>query len=469
MEALQYIALGIPFAIYAIATLGIVAFGGAVIGKPWIPLLLYLAIFFSFPSSSYGSLSAGSLPIYQRGTGFLFYPAVLWVLLVAVAWSWLGRKLGAVQPAAPTSILKWFVAWLILLGVHFAWGMFAGKDVHDILGLHGFATIPWMGVLILLMVWAGQSPGILVNFCRFVVVATLARASYGIVRYVFLGGDPANAYQNLQRINVKLTFFDIGDGLLCVLGLAISASLLLIRRDEQRSRIWDLIYSATAAAAFVSIVFSYRRTAWIGLVLASALVLWRMKPRIRWMVAFTMMPIVGAGVAYAAVQRLGQTRQARGLSGFVYDLTSSRFGGETDRVLELRFAWESFTGSPLFGIGSWGRYAYGHLIPWQDPSDPGSFLHSGVLHIALKTGLPGLVLFCGVILAFVSRVRSLPKDMPAHAAALVLAGCCGLLFMVPDMIIGTPIPQVRTSQLLALCLGLPFLVAAALGNRQART
>jgi hypothetical protein len=40
---------------------------------------------------------------------------------------------------------------------------------------------------------------------------------------------------------------------------------------------------------------------------------------------------------------------------------------------------------------------------------------------------------------------------------IAIAGVAGLLFMVPDMIIGTPIPQVRTMQMLALCLALPYL------------
>ena len=33
--------------------------------------------------------------------------------------------------------------------------------------------------------------------------------------------------------------------------------------------------------------------------------------------------------------------------------------------------------------------------------------------------------------------------------------------MLPDILLGTPFPQVRTSQMLAVCLALPYLASAA--------
>jgi len=43
---------------------------------------------------------------------------------------------------------------------------------------------------------------------------------------------------------------------------------------------------------------------------------------------------------------------------------------------------------------------------------------------------------------------------------LGVAGAAGLAFMIPDLLIGTPFPQVRTTQMLALCLALPYLALA---------
>lgn len=79
----------------------------------------------------------------------------------------------------------------------------------------------------------------------------------------------------------------------------------------------------------------------------------------------------------------------------------------------------------------------------------------------MKAGLVGLFLTGGLLWAFARQARSLAASSTAEERALVMAGVAGLLFMVPDFLFGTPIGQVRTMQLLALCLGLPCLVAAA--------
>lgn len=446
----------------------IAAFGGAVIGRPFVPLALYLTIFFIYPTSNYGSLEASSTAIYFRGSGQLFFPALLWGLLLTVLWTWIGRAFdaSAVQKERDIpKILFWFIGWLILLMLHAVWGLMIGKEAKDVLGMHGFSNLPWMGLLILLLFWSGRTEATLFACGRLFILAALAKSLFGLVRFAFFGGDSSNVYQNLMGIKIKLTFFDIGDGLVCLLGLVVAISLLAVRREERRNKLWDVIYSVTAVLALACITLSFRRTAWIGLMLVAVFLLFKMRPMMRWSVALAGVPILLTGLFYAAVMRIGQTRGADGLSAFFYDLVSKRFGAESHRVLELRLAWESFSSSPLLGIGSWGRYASSDLIPWQNPTTAGSFLHSGILHVAMKAGMPGLVLLAGVIFAFIVFVRRLPRDLPAMAEALVLAGCAGLLFMLPDMLIGTPIPQLRTTQLLALCLGLPYFVASALSKK----
>ena len=79
----------------------------------------------------------------------------------------------------------------------------------------------------------------------------------------------------------------------------------------------------------------------------------------------------------------------------------------------------------------------------------------------MKAGLVGLVLLAGTVWAFgVEFRRALVVDHPA-ARVLLLTTPCGLLFLLPDMLFGTPVPQLRTMQMIGLCLGLPGLVAGA--------
>jgi hypothetical protein len=114
----------------------------------------------------------------------------------------------------------------------------------------------------------------------------------------------------------------------------------------------------------------------------------------------------------------------------------------------------------LTGIGSWGRYAGYQRISWQSGPDGGLFLHSGLLHIALKSGLFGIVLFTGTVCAFVMFARRAMRTLPPEQLALATAGVAGLAFMIPDLLVGTPFPQVRTTQMLAICLALPYVAMA---------
>ena len=107
------------------------------------------------------------------------------------------------------------------------------------------------------------------------------------------------------------------------------------------------------------------------------------------------------------------------------------------------------------------------------------FVHSGVLHIALKAGLPGLVLLGGLGWACMRASRTALRQGAANAAdgapanvavlALATAGVAGLAFMLPDILVGTPVPQVRTSQMLAICMACPYIAlqAARHANAQA--
>jgi hypothetical protein len=57
------------------------------------------------------------------------------------------------------------------------------------------------------------------------------------------------------------------------------------------------------------------------------------------------------------------------------------------------------------------------------------------------------------------------RTLPPELLGLATAGAAGLAFMLPDLLIGTPFPQVRTTQMLAICLALPY-VAMAVAHAQ---
>jgi hypothetical protein len=458
---LQYIYVSLPFAV--VAALALASVVGMGIGVVWPRYLVYpyLAIFFFMNSSSYGSLSMfATAGVYSRGSGLLFFPLVLYYTLGA----WCCARVSASfqrYGAPPCNLRPWFWAWTLLLAGHVGVALVSNVKLAEALAPSGFSNVVWMAPLVSLMLLSFRTREQAIELSRFILLAGLGRALFGLARWAAFGGDPNNVYANMNAIKIKLTFFDINDSLLCTVAFAIAAVNLFQAARTERARGWVLVEWMTLGATLLCIVLSYRRTAWIGLVLAGLVIMMRFPLQRRVQLGLLGLPVVGAGLLYAAVKRLGQTKGAGGgLSSLFYDMESRRFGAESERVLELKLALADFLNHMLTGIGSWGRYAGYQHISWQANADGGLFLHSGLLHVALKSGLVGLAVLGGTIWAFVAFARHALRTLPPEQLALGTAGIAGLAFMLPDFLVGTPIPQVRTTQMLAFCLALPYLAMA---------
>jgi hypothetical protein len=459
----------LPFlAVLVLAVLAVAGIALGLVAPRWL-VYPYLAVFFWINSTSYGSLSVfASSSVYARGSGLLYFGLVLWYVLGAWCCARVSSSFHGLA-APPCNLRPWFLGWLVLLAAHVAVALVSGISLKQVLAPSGFSNIVWMAPLISLMLLSFRTPAQLAALARFILLAGLARALFGLGRWAVLGGDPNNIYANVNAIKIRLTFFDINDSLVCCLAFAIAAVNLFQAVKTPRARIWLGLEWLTLVATALCIVLSYRRTAWIGFLLAVAILMLRFPPRRRVQLVVLGLPVVGAALLSVAAARLGQTKGAagQGLASLVYDMESGRFGAESERVLELKLALADFLSHPLTGIGAWGRYTGYQRISWQLTEEGGLFLHSGVLHVALKSGLPGIALLAGLVAAFVAVARRALRQLPPEQLALGAAGVAGVAFMLPDLLVGTPIPQVRTTQMLAVCMALPYLALAVAGAPQA--
>jgi len=464
-ELLPYLYYSLPWLF--VAGLSLLAVLGVGIGLAWPRLLVYpyLLVFFWVNSTSYGNLAVfASRSIYSRGSGLLLFGVLLWYVLGA----WCCARVAASFARLPTpacNLRPWLLGWTLLLGAHVGAAVLLGVAPAQALAPSGFSNIVWMAPLIGLLLLAFRTREHVRELTRFILLAGLARALFGLGRWAAFGGDPNNVYANMNAIPIRLTFFDINDSLLCTVAFAIAAVGLFGPAASAPSRAWRAISWLTLGASALCLLLSYRRSAWIGFMLALMVIVLRLPPRARTRFLLAGVPLAGSALALVAARRLSRTRGADGgVGSMVYDMQSHRFGPESERLLELKFALADFLTRPLTGIGSWGRYNGYGFISWQNNPDGGLFVHSGVLHIALKAGLPGTILLLGMIGAFMLFARRTLAALPPDLLALGVAGVAGAAFMIPDLLIGTPFPQVRTTQMLALCLGLPYL-AAAVGAR----
>lgn len=475
---LQYFFTSLPFAVVVLLALaGVLAAG---LGLVWPRLLVYpyLCAFFWITSTTYGSLAVFVTPgVYSRGSGLLLFPVVLWTMLGV--WCCARVAAGFRRGAAPECNLRpWFWGWAALLCAHVGAAVLAGVPPREALAPSGFSNIVWMGPLIALLLLAFRTRADAVELARFVMLAGLVRALYGLGRWAAFGGDPNNVYANMNAIRIRLTFFDINDSLLCMMACAIAAVGLFGPRPAQAAPartskaappragpgpVWRALEWLTLLATAACIVLSYRRSAWIGFVCGCAVVLLRFPPLRRIQLALAALPLVGAALGYAALSRLGQAKGSGGLASLLYDMQSRRFGPESERVLELKLVLVDILARPFTGIGAWGRYTGYQQISWQANPDGGLFVHSGILHVALKAGLPGIALLAGTVCAFVLAARRTLRILPPELLGLGTAGVAAVAFMIPDVLIGTPFPQVRTTQMLAVALALPYVALAAVG------
>ncbi|WP_020652581.1 O-antigen ligase family protein [Massilia niastensis] len=459
---LPYIYYSLPWA--AVIGLSVAIVAGVGVGMVWPRFLVYpyLCVFFWVNSTSYGSLAVfASRSIYTRGSGLLYFALILWYVLGA----WLCARVSASfqrYPAPACNLRPWFLGWFVLLAAHVGVGLVSGVELAEALAPSGFSNIIWMAPLISLMLLAFRTREQVIELTHFILLAGLARALFGLGRWAAFGGDPNNVYANMNAIKIRLTFFDINDSLLCTVAFAIAAVHLFQVHKTDRPKFWRGIEWATLVSTALCIVLSYRRSAWIGFLLAFMVIMFRFPARRRLQLMTAGLPLVGAALAYVGMRRMAQTKGAGegGLGSLVYDMQSRRFGPESERVLELKLALADFLSHPLTGIGSWGRYNGYQYISWQNNPDGGLFLHSGILHIALKSGLVGTVLLAGTIGAFILFSRRALRSLPPELLGLGAAGVAGAAFMIPDLLIGTPFPQVRTTQMLAFSLALPYLAMA---------
>lgn len=471
IELLSTLFLAVPFVLALLLGIALVAYGLLGLAKPRFLVYPFLIVLLTVSGNTYGALDQSARSLYSRGAGLLFFSIFSWALLASLLWSQLATRYQERVPL-DCNLRPWVWGWCLLLLGHLGVGLMLGVPFADVLSGYGFINLLWMGVLVLLMLSALSEPAELDEFTKLLLLVALGRTLFGLVRWVAFGGDPTNAYANRHGLDLKLTFFDINDNLVCMLAMAVAGMRLFRAERRPQSRFWQLLCWGMIVLAPLCIALSFRRTAWFGFIMAAAFALWFLPTRLRLRAILLGVPVVILGFAYAAIKRLSQTKGGGGLERLFFEFQDRGIGAVSARKLELLLAWNDFLSHPLAGLGAWGHYMGSNLISWQEGEAGGAFLHSGVLHIGLKAGVLGLVLLFGLYLAFGRFVLRERRHVDERHMPLFVAGACGIIFMLPDMLIGTPVPQLRTMLVMGMCFALPYLAAqrrAQGGLPQART
>lgn len=452
-------------AVFALIVLGIWSgFFGVGLHRPMLIIFPYLAVLVCFTDNIYGSAVAVTSTIYSRGTGQLYFSFMAFTVYVLGIVAMLYRHYVAAPPIK--SGLRWpFLLMLLLFIGNLLMTPILDVEIDFALSSNGIINLIYMGILFFVLTTFINNREDLERLKHGLMILIALRGVFALVRWALFGGDPVNVYSNVEDIDVKLTFFDICDNMLAGVG-AIYAARMLFSGDSKLPTWQRYMYLGFALLEVAVIVLSYRRTAWTGLGIILAYLVWTLPPRQRWWPVLAS-PFMAMPILAAYAQRLAEATKGRSLiESFFYDLMPKSTITVSHRSLELKYGLQTGLDNPLFGAGIWGRYEGAVSIPWQRGPEAYTFVHSGVVHLILKTGLVGTAIAAYAAVVFARFVWRARKDTPEADRPFFDAAVAGLLFMVPDFFIGTPLTQFRTMLLYAFMAAIPVIIVAINARRE---
>lgn len=455
---------GIPFGLVILmAIFSVFALGVFVAYPKYFALVLFIVVLV-FVNTSYGLQEADSarFSVYTKGGRFLPFPIIQFYLYGLFLATWVGNLFSGYRPLRQSGGV-WMLLFVVMFVTHCVVGLSEGEHWALLVSQRGLANVIHMIMAIYITVSVLRDEKDLSRLTKVFLAVAIYHGLYGLGRFLLLGGDPQNAYGNFGNLNIKITYWDITEGLIAAMA-AFYFAWRLTREWSQLSvgRRW--LFVACLTVELIVIVFSFRRSNWFGLLLAGGFFLYWQPPSKRWIYL-----IVGGAVLLPALLAVGTYRAQETLRRSNVTLLESIAPDSTkgksltdkeNRFFELYTAWLTLRDNPVLGVGSWGSFKVGGFEHLALAYHQGryDFVHSGFGHVLLKSGLLGLALFIGMLAAlwrFSSRLRT---HIPESNFAFFESFRAGLIFYIPTLLTGTPIVEFRTMIWLGLVLAVPVAV-----------
>jgi putative inorganic carbon (HCO3(-)) transporter len=195
------------------------------------------------------------------------------------------------------------------------------------------------------------------------------------------------------------------------LALAMILPLLLyLSRDEPRRWLRNLM-KAMFAFTIVTIIFTYSRGAFVGLVVILAVLIWRSPWRLRFATAVVIVAVIGAPLAPIALkERMSGIRDQ--------ESAETRDKSAAGRIEAWHTAWGVAVAHPFFGEGFkalwnteiWNIYFGNDYLVVRD-------VHSLYFEILSEHGILGFIIYLGILFTTLSTLRRIRKrwrDDPDH-------------------------------------------------------
>ncbi len=467
-EILGYVInYGIPIlAILGILLLIVVSMGLAISWHKYLVFGYLMIVLTVAQASSYGTVggqSAFSAYFWVKGTKSFFFSFLdmaffgTWILGVVLLSFWDKNK------APENPLAKWYLAFGVLFLGYIILAVF-GKDPLILeFGQRGVINVLWQGMLVSLLFATLKTEKEIKTLTLIILVCLVGRESFGLFRYLFLGGDPQNFYANVGFVNVKMTFWDINDSILATMLMGFALWKVLVEKLDNWER---FLYMLIGIMAILTPALTSRRTSQGGLLLAMIL-LYFLLPKGRKFPVLIVLSLVIPITLSALIARSGDSTKPI-IEKILLDIKmdSAKQDSKDDRFYELMVAWKSVKEEPFFGVGPSGSFKVNDARGLEYHSGKYDFVHSGVGHILLKTGFIGLFIFLCIYGTFLIHVKRGWKFILSEHKALAVGATCGFFAHLPNFFTGPVVIEIRTMQVAGLMFAIP-LICIAIGKRKA--
>ncbi len=332
---------------------------------------------------------------------FFAFVVLLW--LARIGWSRRKELLGTFL-AKP---MLWFLA---LSGFSLLLGIAKGYPAYYALREFRVSAYFVVFYFMAMSVFDGRTR---VTFAKLLAFTGIAVGCVGIGRYIL--GIGKEYYGEL------LVYYDIADSMVMYMAAFVLISFWIVRRRGA------LILLALSIPIEFSLVFSYRRGAWLafaagllGLLIMHGSRTAKGARSLRWMGAgVVLLVVVGVLFVLSNSETLVSERMASIVD--VSDDTSNIF-----RIMDSLNALITFSRHPILGIGSGGQYDFEYYseavapaVFWDNVSRA---CHDGYLYILFKMGIIGFVAYITIFYRFARqwlrarRLLTMPQDQIVHYA-----------------------------------------------------
>lgn len=465
--------LVIPYVAALVLALGLVA---TVLVLPRFLLFALVACAIVFPSSPTDALGNSLLlNIYGKGGGYLFFSLyelglIFLALAIPVLTAW---RVGASEVRfRDHSVFDWrsYAFWYFAYGLLFVcyaviWAVNEPNAWPLAFGRAGVINILFQGLLVAALVFHLRDADRRKLVFRWLSVVAVIVILWGLLRYVFLGGDPQGSYEDQTGGAglLKITYWDINYS---IVGTMLAGVIIwMISTRSNLSNIQKAGLVILLLACLVDVALSARRTAQIGLFLGLIFLI-GVLPKGRRLFVILLLALVVPLVAYKVNQRITDNRSViekifKGTERKEF-FVDSRY----ERNYELRLALDEVRKSPIFGVGPAGQFNPPSSIGLGYHKGNYGFIHSGLGHVLFKTGILGLGIFFGVFFTYFHFMRVAWRDAMGFDRELLVASMMGMICGLPNLFVGTPIIEIRSMVIMGVCLAIPAMIAKASGKRK---